>query len=124
MKITKINILGEDRPLGYSVQVACDAEEKFGDAGGIFKLMKEAPLKAKMDGLFWLLEAMLKAGKDYARLIDEYSPEPLTREELMQLYGLEDVGELTRSVMDAVTAGVRREVEAEPPKNSEAAPET
>lgn len=123
MKIAKITILGEERLLCFSTRVMCDATERFGGVGEMFGVMREDDLKRKMDGIFWLLAALLKAGKAYAQLVGEPCPEPLSAEQLMDLYGVDDLGGLTAAVAEAVTAGARRTVEAEPGKNSEATPE-
>lgn len=123
MKVARIKILGQERPLCFSTRVMCNAAEKFGGMDKLFAVMKNDDLSRKLDGIFWLLAELLRAGHAYAALTGEDCPEPLSAEQLQDLYGMDDLAGLTTVVAEAVTAGARRTVEAEPPKNSGAARE-
>lgn len=126
MQAIMISIGGVERPLCFSTRVVCDAQARFDGLGGLQNAMASDNMQTKLDAVTWTLARMLDAGARFARLTGERQPEtlPPSQEDLLDLYGPGDLAELVRAIYDAIAVGSAREVEAEPPKNAETAPES
>lgn len=90
-------IAGVKYPACISARVIINAKERTG---------KEFPESIadlvdnnNIEGQFWLLAQMLKAGKLYLELIGETSPEPPTEDELLDLIGLDDFQKLANTII-------------------------
>lgn len=73
-----------------------------------------------LDESLWLLAAMLDAGARYARLNGQECLPPPDQEALYDLCGMDDLSGLRGRIMETMTRGQSRTVEAEPPKNAAA----
>lgn len=67
----------------------------------------------------WLLRRMSEAGRAYAKLAGLGDFETLTEDEILDASGSDDYEEYMRAILEA--AGGERRIDAEPPKNAEAA---
>lgn len=122
MRIGKLTISGVERPLCFSTRVVCDAQTRFGGLDGLMAAMGSDSLQTKLDAVTWTLARMLDAGARYVNLTQEGAapPQPPTQEDLLDLYGPDDLVELVRAINTTMSAGAEREVDLEPPKNAEA----
>lgn len=120
MRQGKITLHGRDYPLCFSTQVVCDVADKYGDMEGMYQALNDDNLSASLRATMWILAEMSKAGERYARLLGEDPPPALTEQELFDSFGVDDLMILSRAILDVITDGARRDVEAEPPKNGEA----
>lgn len=120
MRQGKLSIRGRDYPLCFSTRVVCDVADRYGDMEGMYNALSDDNLSASLGATMWILAEMSKAGERYARLLGEDPPPALTEEELYDSFGVDDLQTLYMAIMNVVTDGTRRDVEAEPPKNGEA----
>ena len=77
-----------------------------------------------LDNSVWLLAQLLEGGYRYDRAEGREALKPPSAEDLLDRFGMDDLGELQQNMMAAMVAGSQRTVEAEPGKNGEAAQET
>lgn len=119
MKESSINILGVSRPLCFSTRVMCACTERYGDLNGLFGVINGDNVGHKLNAITWLLAQMMDAGTRYKRLLGEESPAPVSQDDLLDLYSVNDLGELIQAVQNAMQSDQKRDVEAEPPKNGE-----
>lgn len=120
MRTGKLTILGREYPLCFSTQVVCDVSEKFGGLNQLNEAMTSDDNAVQLRTVMWMLAEMSRAGCAYAALCGEESPKPLTEEQLLAAFGPDDLAGLYGKIMQTITDGSRREVEAEPPKNAAA----
>lgn len=120
MKEAKIKLLGSERPMCFSTRVLCDAEEKFGGLEKMFDAMSSGTTRERMNTIFWVLAAMLKAGERRAQLNGEECPKAPDAEALPDLFGVDDLTALVQSIKEAIVSDSRRDVLADAPKNAEA----
>lgn len=121
MRTAKIRLDGEDRILCFSTSVAEDVYEKYGGLEDFFDAMQGKggnPLST----LIWALERMMDAGARYARRKGIPAAPPLTAEDIREVCDMSDFAGFQKSVMETISNGGSREVQAEPPKNGETTP--
>lgn len=121
MRTATVSLDGEDRLLCFSMGVMEDVYRDFGDLQGLFDAMNgktHNPIRA----IIWALERMMDAGAKYAARKGIQAAPPLTADELREVCDLSDFTGLRQAVLNTITAGSEREVEAEPPKNGTATP--
>lgn len=130
MRTSKITLDGEERVLCFSAGVVEDVCERFGDLNGMFNALggrgqggedEAAPvnLALQIKTLYWLLARMMDAGARYARRKGIPCSEPLSVEDIRDVCDLADFAALKDKVLETITSGSTREVDAEPPKNAE-----
>lgn len=120
MRTGKLTILGREYPLCFSTQVVCNVSDKFGGLNQLMDALQDEELTVQLRTVMWMLAEMSRAGHAYAALCGEESPKPLTEEQLLAVFGPDDLAGLYGKIMQTITDGSRREVEAEPPKNAAA----
>lgn len=118
MRTGKLTILGREYPLCFSTQVVCDVSDKFGGLNQLMDALRSEDLTMQLRTAMWTLAEMSRAGHAYAALCGEETPKPLTEEQLLAVFGPDDLAGLYGKIMQTITDGSRREVEAEPPKNA------
>jgi len=114
----KIRVLGKDYKACLSTRIIIHIKEKTGKdfEQGINELLGQGD----MDGLFWLLAEMLKAGKRYADLTGEDAPEPPCYDDLIDLIGLDEYSGLVKTIVDTATdTGTPDVVVETDPKNQQ-----
>ena len=67
----------------------------------------------------WLLRRMSEAGRAYAKLAGLGDFEPISEDEILDASGSDDYEEYMRAILEAASG--ERKIDAEPPKNAEAA---
>lgn len=119
MRTEKMQINGRDYPLCFSTRVVCRVAERYGDLDGMYRAVQEDDIAKRLEAVTWVLGEMLAAGQRYAQLIGEDAPAPPSADDLLDLFGADDLGAMIQALADTVRAGQTREVEAEPPKNAD-----
>ena len=113
MILTYIKIQGTEYPACMSTRVLTRMEEE-----GIS--LEAAQEGANVTTLFKLVSYMLDAGQRYCKKNGIPAPEAISIDDLMDLTGPDDYESMLSGVQEAANVKDRK-VEAEPPKNAEAA---
>ena len=119
MKTGKIEILGKEHTLCFSTRVTSRCIEKYGSIDAMFASLGGNDLGKALEHSLWLLSAMLDAGRRYARLAWDREEEAVSYDDLLDLYGLDDVAALGQALRETVINGSKREVKIDA-KNAEA----
>lgn len=119
MKTGKIEILGKEQTLCFSTRVTSRCIEKYGSIDAMFDALGADDLGKALEQSLWLLSEMLDAGRRYAKRAWDREEEAVSYDDLLDLYGLDDVGALGQALKETVINGSKREVVAEA-KNAEA----
>lgn len=119
MKTGKIEILGKECTLCFSTRVTTRCIEKYGSIDAMFDALGGDDLGKALEQSLWLLAEMLDAGRRYARRAWDREEEAVSYDDLLDLYGLDDVGTLGQALKETVINGSKREVVTET-KNAEA----
>lgn len=114
MKTAKINILGQEHTLCFSARVTRRCTEDYGSVEQMLATLEDENSGRVLDSALWMLAAMLDAGRRYALRAEDREESVVTLDDLYDLFGINDLGELTGKLLDAITNGSSREVEAEP----------
>ena len=111
MREGKVKLFGKEYPACLSTRLMVKIQEKTEKsfAQGINELLSTA----NIDGMFWLLSEMLIAGKKYHDLIGENTPEPPSRDELLDLIGFDDYKALSEAIYEAATNTAEADVDVE-----------
>ncbi len=120
MRTVSVEIGGEKRVLCYSLRVIKAIEEAFGG---------ETEMRAKLtagtgqsvDTICWLMNQLMVSGKRYADKAGLTCPEPMSADDMLDCYDLSDLYAMQKTIQDALSAGMRQDVEATS-KNAEATP--
>lgn len=125
MKVIWKHICGQRRVLCYSMRVSRALVEKFGSREAMRKKLGGEDTLEALDTSLWLVWAMMDAGKRYADLEGLDCPPAPALDELMDRYDMNDLAELQQATNEAMTVGMRQDVEAEAieGKNGDAAQE-
>lgn len=119
-RITEIEIAGKKYPLNFSVKAAKEVSERYGDITNIGDAFEGKSTSEMMDEANWILALLIEQGVAYKKIVDGEEVKGLTQDELEILMGVVDFADLKSTLLGAMTAGMRREVEVEPdPKNAE-----
>ena len=104
-----ITINGTTYTLCYSTRVLCEVEDKWENQSVFFEDLIE-----KVSTRVWFLALLMQAGATYDRQLGLEPPTPLTADEIMDSTYMEDQETITSAIMEAMTAGSKKEVEAKP----------
>lgn len=119
MKTGKIEILGREHTLCFSTRVTASCIDKFGSLEAMFDALGDDNLGAALENSLWMLAQMLDAGRRYAKFAWDREEEAVSYDDLLDLYGLDDVDTLGQALKETVISGSKREVVTET-KNAEA----
>lgn len=114
MRTSKLQINGKEYLLCMSNRVLVDIEAK----GKSLETFLADDTKS-VTNICWLVRRMSEAGRAYAALAGMGAYETITEEEILDASGSDDYGKYMDAIL-AAAAGERK-VDAEPPKNAEAA---
>lgn len=125
MRIIDIEIMGKKYPMSNSARVSKQISEKYGSRQDMRATLTGENAAETMDTVIWLLHALLEAGYKAAKKEGRETPPPPSEDDLWDGLDMDDLHELERRVMEAMTASSEPDVmvEAIDPKNAEAAPE-
>ena len=113
--------MGVERPLCLSTRVVCACGDRYGGLDGLFGVIRGDNISHKLDAVTWLLAQMMDAGARYQRLMGAGDvPAPISQDDLLDMYGVDDIAPLVKAVYDTVASDQHRAVEADPPKNAQA----
>lgn len=127
-RITYINIMGRECPLCLTVSATKAFRSAFGvGIRKIDQLMNITDDGENVDmvlgNMLQILQILLNGGRNAiqcrARMAGDEVPEipAFTADDLMNIYTLADIGELSKKIMAAISDSYRQEIEAEPVKN-------
>ena len=74
-----------------------------------------------VDTICWLMNQLMVSGKRYADKAGLTCPEPMSADDMLDCYDLSDLYAMQKTIQDALSAGMRQDVEATS-KNAEATP--
>lgn len=114
MRTSKLRLNNQEYLLCMSNRVLTDLEAK-GESLETF-LTKEAQT---ITNICWLLRRMSEAGRAYAKLAGLGDYNAIPEEQILDASGSDDYEAYMNAILEAASGG--RKVEAEPPKNAEAA---
>jgi hypothetical protein len=120
VKVINGEIGGEKRILCYSLRVIKAIEEKFGgDVEMRAKLTAET--SQAVDITCWLMSQLMVSGKKYADKMGMECPEPLSADDMLDLYDVGDLIQMQGMIQGAIASGTQQDVEATS-KNAAATP--
>jgi len=118
-RITEIEIAGRKYPLNFSIRAAKEVAKKYGDISNVGDAFTDKPMDEMMDEATWILALLIDQGAAYKRVVDGEDIKAPTQEELEVIMGVADFANLKDTLMGAMMAGMKREIEVEPnPKNA------
>lgn len=120
MRTTKITINGREYPLCYSVRAMRSIIERFGDIQTMIDAMTKGDQIKMADTTVWVASVLIDAGARYARLNGMEAPEPLDENSLNDICNMADYANIRAKVMEALTLGIKADVEVKQGKNAEA----
>ena len=121
MRVGKIEVNGTEYPLCLSTSLICELEEETGLPHG--EAIDKIISGGKVSELFGLMARMIAAGCRYKKLIGEEAPDPISKQDLADLIGLDDYPTVFGQLYASVTGGATPEVTVEPDsKNAETSP--
>lgn len=118
-RITEIEIAGRKYPLNFSTKAAKEVAKRYGDISNVMDAFKGKTTDEMMDEAIWLLALLIEQGVAYRKIVDDEDIRGLSAEELEIVMGVFDFSDLKNTILGAMTAGMKREVEVEiDPKNA------
>lgn len=128
-RITYINIMGREYPMCLTVGATKVFRNVFNiGIKNIDQLMELAEDGENVDyvlgNMLQILRILLNGGRDAvrcrARMAGEEVPEipTFSTDDLLNIYTLADIGDLTQKIMIAISASYRQEIESKPVKNA------
>lgn len=111
MREGKVKLFGKEYPACLSTRLMMKISEKTGK--GFAEGINDLLTTDNIDGMFWLLAEMLEAGKKYHDLVGDNTPEPPSKEVLMDLIGMDDYSPLAEAIYDAATTTAAADVDVE-----------
>lgn len=122
MRTARIEMAGKERLLCFSTGVVETVCEKYGDTDKLFEALEKGSQLSRLRTVIWLLAQLMEGGARYAKLRGIPNPPPLSEEDIRDLCDLSELANLRAKIMETITNGSERQVEADPPKNAEATP--
>ncbi len=124
-RITEIEIAGKKYPLNFSLKAAKKLAEKYGDIQNIGDALNTQNTSQQMETATFMLYILIDQGCAYKRIMEEEDIKAPTLEELEIIVGVADFANISQTLMDAMTAGMKPTIETEPeePKNAKATQE-
>lgn len=128
-RITYIEIMGREYPMCMTVGATKVFRNVFNiGIKNIDQLMELAEDGENVDyvlgNMLQILRILLNGGRDAvqcrARMAGEEVPEipTFSTDDLLNIYTLADIGDLTQKIMTAISASYRKEIESKPVKNA------
>lgn len=121
-RLAEISIQGKSYPLNFSVAAAQFAEEKCGGISALMELAEGKPV-GFLTAALPLLAVMMDQGAAYLEITAGEAREKLTERQLSILLQVRDFPEVMNAFFQAVNRGIVREVEINPSKKDDPAPE-
>lgn len=120
-RITEMEIAGKKYPLNFSLKAAREVAKRYGDISNVTDAFNGKAVDEMMDEAAWILALLLQQGAEYKKVVDGEDIKIFTKGELEVVLGVADFAGLKETLMDAMLAGMKREIEVEPDiKNAEA----
>lgn len=117
MKRFEMPIHGKAYPMCFSLRTVFDCEEKFGGMDHLTSALSGGI--GALKNCIWLLARMLDAGARHDRMNGVEVAEPPDEDDLLDLFGLDDLAELRSTLLEGIAVNQARTVEAAPGKNGD-----
>lgn len=109
-----ISIGGKNYPMCFSVKAAQEVSLRYGGLEHVAAGISEGGTEKILGEVVWLLALMIGQGAARRNLLEGAGEKPATEEEIGILMDVSDLANLQGQLMDAMTAGMTREVEVDP----------
>lgn len=107
----------------FSTRARYALEDRFGGLKEMAELFGSEDIRSKSDAILDAAAILLDAGVRHAKMTGMEPTGALTKDQLLDLTGPEELETLLVGIYDTITAGTWRTVGAEPPKNGDATPD-
>ena len=111
MKTGKVRIGNKEYVTCFSVRVMLNLREKYGD---IEKGLQGVAGVQNIEDAFWIVYELMKAGAQYAKLEGIENPPLPEYDTCLDLVGVDDLPEITNSIVDTVKNGSKTVIKTEP----------
>ncbi len=118
-RITEIEIAGKKYPLNFSTKAAKEVAKRYGDISNIGEAFTGKSTDEMMDEATWILALLIEQGVAYKRIVENEEVKGLIKEELEVVMGVFDFANLKNTILEAMTAGMSREIEVETDSKNE-----
>jgi len=112
MRVVEIEALGEKRLMCCNLRTMKQITQKFGSTTGMREKLSGS-VDDTLDTTIWLISAMMDGGYRYAQKNGVPCVPPPTEDELLDSFGLDDLLDLQKKAMEAMTASSEPDVKAE-----------
>lgn len=120
MRVTYINLLGEEHPLCFSFSAIEEITDKFGGMSEMQEVLFSDDLGKQMKAVGQLLAILLKAGRRHAKLVGLPLPKEIEGD-ITDLLGVSEVATALTKVVETTSNDSSQEIDAKPdPKNTAA----
>lgn len=118
-RITEIEIAGKKYPLNFSVKAAKEFSKRYGDIANVADAFTDKATDEMIEEATWILALLIEQGIAYKKIVDNEDIKGISKDELEVVLGVMDFAELKNTLLGAMAAGAKREVEVEEdPKNA------
>lgn len=119
-RIGEIEIAGKKYPLNFSTKAAKEISARYGGLENISKAFDDKAVDVMMDEVLWILALLISQGVAYKRIVEGEEVAGIGTDDLEIVLGVGDLPGLKDQILDAMTSGMKQEVEVESEKNAEA----
>ena len=113
VRIVEKEIAGTLYPLAFSLQAYAECHAKFGDVAGIFAAMEIGKDLNAVHNIMWLFSLLNTWGVKCEQMIFQEEGNSFPIEEAKVTMGIYECMDMKTAVMEAIAAGMEREVEVE-----------
>lgn len=113
MKTARITINGTEYTLCLTLKSAKAIESKCGSLSKVLDIMRGQSIVETYENTLWILSQLLIGGRDYAAFCESREENPPDLEQLGVVCGIGSIGTYQAKILEAISAGMTREVETE-----------
>ena len=118
MRTAKLTLDGVDHLLCFSARTVRAVSERYGGLDKMNDAFSVSDTAKLLDESLWMLAAMMDAGDRYAKLNGMDNPAPISYEDMYDMVGMDDLGNLKGKVFETISNSKETTVEVEPTKNA------
>lgn len=121
MKIVNYKIADKEYPMAFTIGASNLLTQKYGDMRKFKDVLSTQSEQEQMQTVLTMFYALLEGGHRYLKMMGEQPPEVPSLNDLGWVIGFDDIPELQKAVMEAMSLGSKRDVIAQATgKNAEA----
>lgn len=117
-----VDLAGKERLFCFNVWAEAEVNDEFGGLAKWGETVNKGDASEKVTAIARMGEILMGGGERWSRFLGETPREVMTEGEITAVLGLDGLRELLKAEFDAILAGQRRTVGAEPPKNADTTP--